>query len=147
MIEFVHNDIKVKCKPENALKYKQLMDKPPKTRSVTERRGYPQWNPTMTTEDYLRAYIRLNENKRMIECPHVVYSSAFKVPTMYDLSSPEVLEELDPDYVEAPVKAKSKPVTSAQLKQALKALIEAVFEGDPQTIGDEAIRAKRLLND
>ncbi len=27
MIEFVHNDIKVKCKPENALKYKQLMDK------------------------------------------------------------------------------------------------------------------------
>lgn len=146
MIEFVHNGIKVKCKPENALKYKQLMDKPPKTRSVTERRGYPQWNPTMTTEDYLRAYIRINDNKRMVDCNHVVMSSAFKVPSMYDLSSPEVLEKLDPDYVEAPVKVKAKPVTSAQLKQALKTLIEAVFEGDPQTIGDEAIRAKRLLN-
>ena len=145
MIEFVHNGIKVKCKPENALKYKQLMDKPPKPRQVPERRSYPQWNPTMTTEDYLRAYIRLNDNKRMIECKHEVMSSAFKVPTMYDLSSPEVLEELDLDYVEAPVKAKSKPVTNAQLKQALKALIEAVFEGDPQTIGDEAIRAKELL--
>jgi hypothetical protein len=24
-------------------------------------------------------------------------------------------------------------------------LIEAIFEGDPQTIGDEAIRAKELL--
>ena len=144
MIEFVHNGINVKCKPENALKYKQAMDKPPKTRAVTERRGYPQWNPTMTTDDYLRAYIRMNENKRMIECNHVVMCSAFKVPSMYDLSSPEVLEELDPDYVET-VKVKAKPVTNAQLKAALKTLIEAIFEGDPQTIGDEAIRAKQLL--
>ena len=145
MIEFVHNGINVKCKPENALKYKQLMDKPPKTRAVTERRGYPQWNPTMTTEDYLRAYIRMNENKRMIECNHVVMCSAFKVPTMYDLASPEVLEELDLDYVEEPVKVKAKPVTNAQLKQALKSLIEAVFEGDTQAIADQAIKAKELL--
>jgi hypothetical protein len=144
MIEFVHNGINVKCKPENALKYKQAMDKPPKTRQVTERRGYPQWNPTMTTEDYLRAYIRNNENKRMIECGHVCANFS-DIPSMYDLSSPEVLEELDPDYVEAPVKVKSKPVTSAQLKQALKSLIEAVFEGDTQAIADEAIRAKELL--
>jgi hypothetical protein len=145
MIEFVHNDIKVKCKPENALKYKQLMDKPPKTRSVTERRGYPQWNPTMTTEDYLRAYIRMNDNKRMVDCGHVCANFS-NIPSMYDLSSPEVLEELDAEYVEAPVKVKAKPVTSAQLKAALKTLIEAIFEGDPQTIGDEAIRAKRLLD-
>ena len=82
LIEFVHNGIKVKCKPENALKYKQLMDKPPKPRQVPERRSYPQWNPTMTTEDYLRDYIRLNENKPMIECKHEVMSSAFKVPTI-----------------------------------------------------------------
>lgn len=144
MIEFVHNDIKVKCKPENALKYKQLMDKPPKPRQVPERRSYPQWNPTMTTEDYLRAYIRMNENKRMIECKHEVISSAFKVPSMYDLSIPEVLEEVDPDYVET-VKVKPKAVTITQLKQALKALIEAVEHGDPQAIADEAIRSKGLL--
>jgi hypothetical protein len=144
MIEFVHNGINVKCKPENALKYKQLMDKPPKTRSVTERRGYPQWNPTMTTEDYLRLYIRDNDNKRMIDCGHVCANFS-NIPSMYDLSSPEVLEELDLDYVEEPVKVKAKPVTNAQLKAALKTLIEAIFEGDPQTIGDEAIRAKELL--
>jgi hypothetical protein len=144
MIEFVHNGINVKCKPENALKYKQAMDKPPKTRQVTERRGYPQWNPTMTTEDYLRAYIRNNENKKMIECGHICANFS-NIPSMYDLSSPEVLEELDPDYVEAPVKVKAKPVTSAQLKQALKSLIEAVFEGDTQAIADEAIKAKELL--
>jgi hypothetical protein len=144
MIEFVHNGINVKCKPENALKYKQLMDKPPKTRQVTERRGYPQWNPTMTTEDYLRAYIRNNENKRMIECGHVCANFS-NIPSMYDLSSPEVLEELDLDYVEEPVKVKAKPVTNAQLKQALKSLIEAVFEGDTQAIADQAIKAKELL--
>ena len=144
LIEFVHNDIKVKCKPENALKYKQLMDKPPKPRQVPERRSYPQWNPTMTTEDYLRAYIRMNENKRMIECKHEVMSSAFKVPSMYDLSIPEVLEEIDPDYVET-VKVKPKAVTSAQLKQALKSLIEAIEHGDPQAIADQTIKAKGLL--
>ena len=144
MIEFVHNGINVKCKPENALKYKQLMDKPPKTRAVTERRGYPQWNPTMTTEDYLRLYIRDNDNKRMIECGHVCANFS-NIPSMYDLSSPEVLEELDPDYIEAPVKVKAKPVTNAQLKQALKSLIEAVFEGDTQAIADQAIKAKELL--
>jgi len=144
MIEFVHHGINVKCKPENALKYKQLMDKPPKPRQVPERRSYPQWNPTMTTEDYLRAYIRMNENKRMIECNHEVRSSAFKMPTMYDLSSPEVLEDLDPDYVETS-KVKPKAVTNAQLKQALKSLIEAIEQGDPQTVADQAIRAKELL--
>jgi hypothetical protein len=98
----------------------------------------------MTTEDYLRLYIRNNENKRMIECGHVCANFS-NIPSMYDLSSPEVLEELDLDYVEEPVKVKAKPVTNAQLKAALKTLIEAIFEGDPQTIGDEAIRAKELL--
>ena len=144
MIEFVHHGIKIKCKPERALQYRQAMDKPPKARAVTERRGYPQWNPTMTTEDYLRAYIRNNENKRMIDCGHSCVN-LWDVPAMYDSSSPEVLEEFDPDYIEAPVKAKPKAVTSAQLKQALKALIEAVEHGDPQTIADQAIKAKGLL--
>ena len=144
MIEFVHHGIKIKCKPERALQYRQAMDKPPKTRAVTERRGYPQWNPTMTTEDYLRAYIRINDNKRMIECGHSC-DNFLSIPSMYDNASPEVLEEVDPDYVEAPVKAKPKAVTSAQLKAALKSLIEAIEEGDSQVIADQAIKAKELL--
>jgi hypothetical protein len=60
------------------------------------------------------------------------------------ITMPLPYTELDGDYVET-VKVKAKPVTSAQLKAALKTLIEAIFEGDPQTIGDEAIRAKELL--
>jgi hypothetical protein len=144
MIEFVHHGIKIKCKPERALQYRQAMDKPPKPRQVPERRSYPQWNPTMTTEDYLRAYIRINDNKRMIECGHSC-DNFLSIPSMYDNASPEVLEEIDLDYVEAPVKAKPKAVTSAQLKAALKSLIEAIEEGDSQVIADQAIKAKELL--
>lgn len=143
LIEFVHNDIKVKCKPENALKYKQLMDKPPKPRQVPERRAYPQWMVGMTTGDYIQAYRRLNDGKRMIECNHVC-ANLWSVPTMYDSALPEVLEEIDPDYVET-VKAKPKAVTSAQLKAALKSLIEAIEEGDSQVIATQAIKAKELL--
>ena len=144
LITLEHNGIKLKCRPERVSQYRQAIDKPLKLKSVPERRAYPQWNPTMTTEDYLRAYIRMNENKRMIECKHEVMSSAFKVPTMYDSALPEVLEEVDPDYVET-VKVKPKAVTSAQLKQALKSLIEAIEHGDPQTIADQTIKAKGLL--
>jgi hypothetical protein len=144
MIEFVHHGIKIKCKPEKALQYRQAMDKPPKTRQVTERRGYPQWNPTMTTKEYLKAYIKHNENKRMIECGHSC-ENLLSVPVMYDLSYPEVLEELDLDYIEAPKKAKTKAATSAQLKQALKSLIEAIEQGNTQTIEDQTIKAKELL--
>lgn len=144
MIEFVHHGIKIKCKPENALQYRQAMDKPAKTRVVAERRGYPQWNPTMTTENYLKAYIRNNDNKRMIECDHLC-KNINNIPLMYDLSCPEILEELDTDYVEAPVKAKPKAATVAQLKQALKSLIDAIEQGNPQTIADQAIKAKDLL--
>jgi hypothetical protein len=143
LIEFVHRGINVKCRPENALRYKQLMDKPPKLRQVPERRSYPQWMSGMTTGDYVQAYRRLNDSKRMISCEHVC-ANLWSVPTMYDLSSPEVLEELDSDYIETS-KVKPKAVTNAQLKQALKSLIDVIFEGDPQTIGDEAIKAKELL--
>lgn len=143
LIEFVHNGINVKCRPERAMQYRQTIDKPPKPRQVPERRSYPQWMSGMTTGDYLQAYRRLNDSKRMINCEHVCVN-LWSVPTMYDLSNPEVLEEVDPDYVETS-KVKPKPVTNAQLKQALKSLIDAIFEGDPQTIGDEAIRAKGLL--
>lgn len=143
LITLEHNGIKLKCRPERVSQYRQAIDKPQKLKAVPERRSYPQWMVGMTTGDYIQAYRRLNDGKRMIECNHVC-ANLWSVPTMYDSALPEVLEEIDPDYVET-VKAKPKAVTSAQLKQALKSLIDAIFEGDPQTIGDEAIRAKGLL--
>ena len=97
MINFEHHGIKVKCKPENAMQYRVAMDKPPKTRAAAEKRDYPKWTPTMSTGDYLRAYIRLNERRSMLECGHTC-ANYDDVPTMYDGSIPDVLEELDLDY-------------------------------------------------
>ena len=119
MITFEHHGITVKCKPENAIEYRRLMDKPPKAKSVGEKRDYPKWNPTMTTGDYLRAYIRLNERRKMIDCDHTC-ANYDSVPTMYDSAAPEVLEELDPDYVPN-IKA-DKLTPKKAIVQALAAL-------------------------
>jgi hypothetical protein len=127
MIEFTHHGIKVKCRPENAAEYRRLMDKPPKPRAVAEKRDYPAWNPTMTTGDYLRAYIRLNDRRRMIECGHAC-ANYDAVPAMYDGSMPEVLEELDPDWTPPPPKARK--ITP---KQAIVQALDALKAGDIDT--------------
>jgi len=126
MIEFTHHGITVKCKPERALEYRRLMDKPPKPRAVAEKRDYPAWNPTMSTGDYLRAYIRLNERRRMIECGHTC-ANYDQAPAMYDGSLPEVLEEIDADYVPT---AKARKITP---KQAIVQALAALKAGDVDT--------------
>ena len=126
MITFEYKHTRIKCKPERALEYRRLMDKPPKPRAVAEKRDYPAWNPTMTTGDYLRAYIRLNERRRMIECGHAC-ASYDAVPTMYDGNTPEVCEELDPDWVPT---AKARKITP---KQAIIQALDALKAGDIDT--------------
>lgn len=143
MIEFTHHGIAVKCKPENAMKYRVAMDKPPKAKAVSEKRDYPKWTPAMTTADYLQAYIRLNDRRRMIECGHTC-ANYNDTPAMYDGAAPEVLEELDPDYEYTPT-IKPKAATAAQLRAALAGLIDAIEEGDPSVIAYHAISAKGLL--
>jgi len=127
MITFEHHGITVKCKPENAIEYRRLMDKPPKAKSVGEKRDYPKWNPTMTTGDYLQAYLRLNDRRRMIECGHAC-ANYDAVPTIYDSAAPEVLEELDADYV--PPMAKARKITP---RQAIVQALEALKLGDVDT--------------
>ena len=144
MITFEHHGITVTCKPENAAGYRRAMDNPPKAKTVSEKRDYPKWNPTMTTAGYLHAYIRLNERRRMIECTHDC-ANLYEVPTMYDGTTPEVLEELDPDYTPPAWTPKAKAATAAQLRAALAALIAAIEHGDPQAIADRALSAKGLL--
>jgi hypothetical protein len=102
------------------------MDKPAKAKLVGEKRDYPKWNPTMSTGDYLRAYIRLNERRSMIECGHTC-ANYDDVPTMYDSAAPEVLEELDPDYVPT---AKARKITP---KQAIVQALDALKAGDIDT--------------
>ena len=126
MITFEHQGITVKCKPERAMQYRAAIDKPAKAKTVGEKRDYPKWNPTMTTGDYLRAYIKLNDRRRMIECGHAC-ANYDQTPAMYDGSLPEVLEELDPDYVPT---AKARKITP---KQAIVQALDALKAGDVDT--------------
>jgi hypothetical protein len=128
MITFEHHGIAVKCKPENAVEYRRLMDKPAKAKSVGEKRDYPKWNPTMTTGDYLRAYIQLNARRKMLKCRHTC-ANYDAVPTMYDSATPEVLEELDPDYEYTPT-IKARKITA---KQAIVQALDALKAGDIDT--------------
>lgn len=136
MIEFTHHGIAVKCKPENAMQYRVAMDKPSKAKAVSEKRDYPKWSPAMTTADYLQAYIRLNDRRRMLECGHTC-ANYHDTPAMYDGSAPEVLEELDPDW--APT-AKARKITP---KQAIVQALDALKAGDTDTaqcILEEALK-------
>ena len=126
MINFTHHGIAVKCKPENAMKYRVAMDKPPKAKAVSEKRDYPKWTPAMSTADYLQAYIRLNDRRRMIECGHTC-ANYHGVATLYDGAFPEVLEELDEDYVPT---IKARKITP---KQAIIQALDALKAGDIDT--------------
>jgi hypothetical protein len=126
MITFQHHGITVKCKPENAMQYRAAMDKPPKAKAVSEKRDYPKWTPTMTTADYLQAYIRLNDRRRMIECGHTC-ANYHGAATLYDGAFPEVLEELDADYVPT---VKARKITP---KQAIVQALDALKLGDIDT--------------
>ena len=128
MITFEHHGIAVKCKPENAANYRRLMDKPPKTKIVNEKRDYPQWAPTMTAAGYVQAYIRLNERRKMIDCAHDC-ANIYNVPAMYDGTTAEVLEELDPDYEYTPT-IKARKITP---KQAIVQALDALKAGDIDT--------------
>ena len=143
MITFEHHGITVKCKPERAMQYRAAMDKPPKAKAVSEKRDYPKWTPAMTTADYLQAYIRLNDRRRMLECGHTC-ANYHGTATLYDGAFPEVLEEPDADYEYTPT-IKRKTATAAQLRAALAGLIDAIEEGDPSVIAHHAISAKGLL--
>jgi hypothetical protein len=126
MITFEHHGIAVKCKPERALEYRRLMDKPPKPRAVSEKRDYPKWHPNMSAAEYVQAYIKVNDRRRMIDCAHVC-TNYHGTAALYDATTPEVLEELDPDWVPT---AKARKITP---KQAIIQALDALKAGDIDT--------------
>jgi hypothetical protein len=125
MIEFTHHGIKVKCKPENAMQYRAAMDKPPKIKTVSEKRGYPIFVAGMSTSDYVSQFNRQfdgSQHKIKHDCPNY-YNPA----PMLDVTAPEVLEEIDPDYVPT---AKARKITP---KQAIVQALDALKAGDIDT--------------
>jgi hypothetical protein len=125
MIEFTHHGITVKCKPENAAKYRAAMDKPPKPRTVAEKRDYPKFQAgKTTTADYLRDYAGFNARLLL---SGFTFTHADRLAPMLDASVPEVWEELDPDYVPT---AKARKITP---KQAIVQALDALKLGDIDT--------------
>jgi hypothetical protein len=138
MITFEHHGITVKCKPERAADYRRLMDKPPKAKAVSEKRDYPKWHVEMSTAEYLQKYLQLNDRRRMIQCAHDC-PNIYSAPAMYDGTTAEVLEELDPDYEYTPT-IKARKITA---KQAIVQALEALKLGDidtAQCILEEALK-------
>jgi hypothetical protein len=130
MIEFTHHGIKVKCKPERAMQYRTAMDKPPKIKVKVDRqhdsmrRDFPAFHAGMETADYLSRYASLN-NRLLLSAWK--FDHADRLAPVLDATAPEVLEELDPDYVPT---AKARKITP---KQAIVQALDALKAGDIDT--------------
>jgi hypothetical protein len=125
MITFEHHGITVKCKPENAATYRAAMDKPPKARTVAEKRDYPKFQAgKTTTADYLRDYAGFNTRLLL---SGFTFTHADRLAPMLDASVPEVWEEPDADYVPT---AKARKITP---KQAIIQALDALKAGDIDT--------------
>ena len=130
MIEFTHHGIAVKCKPENAMKYRVAMDKPPKIKVKVDRqhdsmkRDFPAFFAGMDTADYLSRYASLN-NRLLLSAWKFDHED--QAAPMLDATTPEVLEELDPDWVPT---VKARKITP---KQAIVQALDALKAGDTDT--------------
>jgi hypothetical protein len=132
MITFEHHGITVKCKPENAATYRAAMDKPPKAKTVAEKRDYPKFFQAgkTTTAEYLSRYADLNERLHLSAWD---FDYAERAAPILDPTEPEVLEELDADWV--PTATKKKMTSRA----ALVAIMAATTLEEAQSIAKAAL--------
>lgn len=144
MIEFTHATTRYTVKPENAQEYRRLAVNPPKIKRKVDakndsmKRGYPEFYAGMTTADYVSQYASLNSRLLL---KGEGFTFADRAAPMLDAAQPEVLEELDPDYIYTPTKAKKQTVAS--LKAVIAQALEALKQGDTDTaqcVLAEAIR-------
>lgn len=141
MIEFTHATTRYIVKPENAQEYRKLAAKPPAIKRKVDRnhdatrRDYPEFYTGITTADYLAQYASLNARLLL---KGEGFTFADRAAPMLDPTQPEVLEELDPDYVYTPTKAK-KQTLKATITQAI-ALLQAGDVDTAQCILTEALK-------
>ena len=144
MITFTHDTTRFTVKPENAQEYRRLAAKPPTIKRKIDRnhdamrRDYPKFYAGMTTADYVSHYAGLNSRLLL---KGEGFTFADRAAPMLDATQPEVLEELDADYVYTPTKAKK--ATVASLKALIAQALEALKQGDTDTaqcVLSEALR-------
>jgi hypothetical protein len=134
MIEFTHATTRYTVKPENAQEYRRLAANPPKIKRKVDakndsmKRGYPVFEPGMTTADYVSQYAGLNS---CLLLKGEGFTFADRAAPMLDAAQPEVLEEHDQDYEYTPTKAKKQTVAS--LKAVIAQALESIQQGDTDT--------------
>ena len=134
MIEFTHATTRYTVKPENALEYRRLAAKPPAIKRKVDRshdstrRDYPEFYAGMTTAEYVSRYASLNARLLL---KGEGFTFADRAAPMLDATQPEVIEELDPDYVYTPTKAKKQTV--ATLKATITQVLALLQAGDVDT--------------
>ena len=144
MITFTHETTRFTCKPENAQAFRKLAAKPPTIKRKVDakhnslRRDYPEFYAGMETGDYLSRYASLN-NRLLLSAWKFDYAD--RAAPMLDAAQPEVLEELDADYVPPAWTPKAKPATAAQLRAALANLVVAIESGDDIQAATAAAKA------
>ena len=126
MITFTHATTRYTVTEANAAKVRAQLDsgKPRKWKmpsSTPVRRDYPIFTPGMSTADYVKLFNRQFEGAQVRvqhDCPR------YHMPApMLDATQPEVLEEIDPDYVAQTPAPKRKAATAAQLRKALENIL------------------------
>jgi hypothetical protein len=135
MIEFTHETTRFTVQPGNAQAYRTALDKPAKHKpealtSVNLKRQYPAFlGGSTTTADYIQ---RFNSQFNGIQKP-IEHTHADRVAPMLDPSIPEVVEEVDPDYVEPIRVAKPKAKTAAQYRKSIEEALFLLSLGDSDT--------------
>lgn len=135
MIEFTHATTRYTVKPENAQEYRRLAAKPPAIKRKIDRnhdatrRDYPQFHAGMTTAEYVSQYAAFNSRLLL---KGEGFTFADRAAPMLDPSMPEVLEELDPDYVPdfLNISAKPKKQTVADLRRSIQSALDLLQAGD-----------------
>lgn len=136
MITIKHNSTVYTVTEANAAKVRAILDsgKLPKIKSPQStpiRRDYPVFMPGMSTADYVAAFNRQFDGQQVRvqhDCPR------YHMPApMLDPTQPEVVEEIDPDYVEPVRVEKRKAPTAAQYRKACQEALDLLARGDIDT--------------
>lgn len=135
MITIKHNSTTYTVTEANAAKYRAMIDsgKFPKIKRETDyaiKRDYPAFKPGMTTSDYIARFQSLNS--RLSLTAHE-FIHADRAAPMLDATQPEVLEEIDPDYIEPVTQPKRKAPTAAQYRKACQDALDLLARGDIDT--------------
>lgn len=136
MIEFTHATTRYTVKPENAQEYRKLAAKPPAIKRKVDakhnsmRRDYPEFYTGMTTADYVSQYASLNSRLLL---KGEGFTFADRAAPMLDAAQPEVMEELDDDYLPPVWTPSPKKATVASLKATITQAIALLQAGDVDT--------------